>query len=155
MSTKKQSAIEVPERKIRIYDLKVAQGIDDVLALHNPRYKNINTIIVEAIKYGLPKILEDIEPQSMLSDKLTQESDRIISHTNRLYDKLDKTLNKILVSAVFSQEMVTCILNEVEKLLAMQDINMTEEMREYFINNLPEPLNSQYQNFLNKLHLSE
>lgn len=152
---KKQSAILVPERKVRIYDTKVAQGIDKVLALNNPKYNNINTIIVEATKFGLPKILEDIEPQSMLSDKLERESDRIISHSNRLYDKLSATLNKILVSAVFTQEIVTCILNQVEQLLALQGITMTEEMRDNFINNLPEPLNSHYSDFLNKLDLAD
>lgn len=155
MSSKKQSATAVPERKIRIYDVKVAQGIDQVLALHNPRYNNVNTIVVEAVKFGLPKILEDIEPQSMLSDKLKSESDRIISHTNRISEKLEKMLNKILISAVFTQEVITCVLNQLEQILALNGIKMTEEMRLNFINSLPAPLNEHYAEFLNKVSLED
>ncbi len=155
VSSKKQSATAVPERKVRIYDMKVAQGIDDVLARHNPRYGNVNTIIVEAVKFGLPKILEDIEPQSMLSDKLKSEADRIISHSNRVYDKLEKMLNKILISAVFSQEMITCVLNQIEQILAINGIKMTEEMRLNFINNLPAPLNDHYAEYLNKVSMED
>lgn len=139
------------EKKIRIYDLKVAQDIEKVLALGNPRYKSYNTVIVEAIKFGLPKIFEDIEPQSFLSDTVKKESDRVIAHTNRIYDKLTKQFNKLLVSVVLSQEMITCILNEVETLLSQNDITMTEEMRMNFINNLPSPLDMQYNELLDKL----
>lgn len=147
-TTKKDFATE---KKIRIYDLKVAQDIEKILDLGNPRYKNYNTVIVEAIKFGLPKILEDIEPQSFLSDTIKKESDRIISHSNRLYEKTLKQLNKILVSVVLSQEMVTCILNEVETILNQNNIQMTEEMRMNFINHLPSPIDSQFNDLLDKL----
>lgn len=151
----KKSTHFVPEKKIRIYDLKVAQGIEDVLQLGNPRYKNYNTIVVEAIKFGLPKILEDIEPQSFLSDVIKSESDRIIAHQNRVFDKIEKHFNKLIVSAVITQEIVTCILNQVEQLLLQNNLTMTEEMRSNFINNLPAPLNEQYTELLSKLGIKD
>ena len=117
----------------------------------DPRYKSFNTVIIEALKYGLPKLLGNQSPTT--DDIVRKESDRIISHTNRIYEKMSAQLNKILVSVVLSQEIVTCIVNEVEQILSLNNIELTEEMREQFINNLPEPLSEQYQNLLVKLGL--
>lgn len=148
----RKSAVEVPEKRIRIYDLKVAQWIDEVMALDDPRFKSFNTVVNEGLKHGLPKILEGYDPLSV-SDIVKKENDRVISHANRLFEKMQEQINRILVSVVLSQELITCVLNEVEQVLAQNNIEMTEEMRQQFINNLPEPLNEQYQEFLKKLGL--
>lgn len=152
MFNERKTAIEVPEKKIRIYDLKVAQWIDEIMALKDPRFKTFNNVVVEGLKHGLPKILEGYDPSSV-SDIVKKENDRLISHTNRLYEKLQSQINRVLVSTVLSQELITCVLNEVEQILAQNNIAMTEEMRQQFINHLPEPLDEQYQDFLAKLGL--
>lgn len=150
MAKKKNANFSV-EKKIRIYDLKVAQDIERISELNHPRYKhNCNAIIVEALKFGLPKILEEVEPQTTIADLVKKESDRIIQHNNKLYEKLSANIMKVLVTTVFTQEISTVILNEVESLLFTENIKVSDEQRLAFMQNIPTVLNDELTSLLEK-----
>lgn len=151
---KKETSFSM-EKKVRIYDLKVAQDMKRVLDLNHPRYNSYNSIMVEAMKFGLPKILEEVEPATTIDDIITRESNRLILHSNRLFEKLSLSLNKILISAVFTQELSSVILNELELILVHNNIEMTESMRSELMQKLPEPLDQELNNLLSKIQKND
>ena len=148
---KKKNANFSVEKKIRIYDLKVAQDIERILSLNHPRYtNNCNAVIVEALKFGLPKILEEVEPETTIAEIVKRESDRIIQHNNKLYEKLSANIMKVLVTTVFTQELATVVLNEVETLLNNASIQVSDEQRLAFMENIPAVLNEELTSLLEK-----
>ncbi len=138
------------QKHVRIYDLKVAQNIERILEFSHPRYKDYNSIIVEGLKFGLPKILEEVDPETTISDIVKKESDRIIQHSNKLYAKLSADIMKVLVTTVFTQEITTVILNEVETLLKNTGFDVSEEQRRAFMENIPNVLNEELTSLLEK-----
>ena len=98
MRSKKTSNFEFyTDRKIRIYNKDVADKIQEVYNSHNPRYNTYNAIMVEAIKYGLPYLMDDVAPQKNIAQSIQQETDRVIKHINRKTEELQKQIKKILI----------------------------------------------------------
>lgn len=139
------------DRKIRIYDKKVADQILEIYDMKNPRYTNYNSIMVEAMKFGLPIILEEVAPQNSIAKTVSREGDRIIKHMNRLYAKQMKETKKILISSILTQEMMTLLVNEVEQVLEKNEIRITDKIREKLKEDLPEPFKSELESLIEKM----
>lgn len=155
MRSKKSNFQFYTDRKIRIYSKDVADKIQEVYNSHNPRYSTYNAIMVEAIKYGLPYLLDEVAPQKNIAKSVQQETDRVIKHINRKTDELHKQIKKILISSILTQEMTTLLLHEIEQVLEQHSIKITPAIREQLKQNLPEPFNSELQNLINKLNNNE
>lgn len=152
MRSKNSSKFEFyTDRKIRIYNKDVAEKIQEIYDAHNPRYNNYNAIMVEAIKFGLPYLLDEVAPQKNISQSVRSEADRIIKHLNRQHEAMTKQLQKILISSILTQEMITLLLHETEQILEQHSIKITPAIREQLKHELPEPFHAELQNLIKKL----
>ena len=57
---------------------------------------------------------------------------------------------RVLVSSVFTQELSTVVLNEVEMLLNNASIKVSDEQRLVFMQNIPDVLNEELTSLLEK-----
>lgn len=131
------------DRRVRINNKSIADKIQEVYDAHNPQYPTYNSIMVEAMKHGLPYLLEEVAPQNSISRTVKNEGDRVIKHINRKYESIMLLLQKIFVSSILSQEMNTLIINEVEQILEANGIIITESIREQLVKNIPQPFETE------------
>jgi hypothetical protein len=150
-TSKRNSKNTSSDKLLRIYNPKVLSDIDRILELHNPNYNSTTAILNRAIEFGLPKILAEIDPATSIENIMSNQTDRIIAHLNRLYSKIERKQNRILASVAMNSELTSTVMQELEMLMIKNGIDITDEARSSLMLNLLPPFSEEYDVLLSQI----